>query len=179
MRIRELDAADIDRIGEVDRSELVVAEYLARPTANGLGLHLERVGLEPPQVVGPWTSEDIAHRVKLWQPEIDAGGCFFAVEEETQLKGFAILGPVAPDRSVELCALFVDAGCRRTGIGFRLLEAVEAWAREHGAGSLWCGSNRTESAVRFYITHGFCAIGVSDNSLVPHRLGDPVLAKPL
>ncbi len=41
------------------------------------------------------------------------------------------------------------------------------------------GSNATESAVDFCLKQGCEVIGLSENSLVRHRSGDPVFAKVL
>ncbi len=110
---------------------------------------------------------------------MDAGGCFLGAFRDSRLCAFGVIGPVKDDRSVELHALFVDAGCRRCGVGGLLLGKLERHARDCGAASIWCESNCTASAVEFYLKHGFCPITLNSNELVQHRVGDPVLAKSL
>lgn len=57
---------------------------------------------------------------------------------------------------VEIMALVVGEGCRREGIGRRLVERMETWARELGAEVIVVRSNtkRIESH-RFYPSLGF------------------------
>ena len=59
-------------------------------------------------------------------------------------------------RRVYVNYLAVQARCRSQGIGRRLMEAVEEWARDRGAQLLVTDTNlRSERAVRFYEQQGF------------------------
>jgi hypothetical protein len=58
-----------------------------------------------------------------------------------------------------------------------LLRELERLARRSGASSVWFGSNRTASAVEFYLKHGYRPISLNSNLLVQHRSGDPIMAK--
>lgn len=52
--------------------------------------------------------------------------------------------------------LVVDEAHRSDGVGARLLEAAEAWAREHGATTITVSSRVTrEGAHRFYAREGY------------------------
>jgi GNAT superfamily N-acetyltransferase len=55
------------------------------------------------------------------------------------------------DYRVEIGGLIVDERCRRSGIGRRLVQAIENWAEEHGAAelSVRCREERAESH-KFY-----------------------------
>lgn len=64
--------------------------------------------------------------------------------------GFTIMGPERRDGSAELCALFVDASHRRSGVGSLLMDGIEREAAERGIRRLFPYSNETESSVRFY-----------------------------
>ncbi len=68
---------------------------------------------------------------------------------------------------------------RRSRIGSRLMREVESMVHARGAKSMWLGSNRTASAVEFYLKQGYKVISLNSNELVAHRLGDPVFAKEL
>lgn len=177
--IRYLAADDFFLIAQVERSEANVADYLALPSEDGLGLRLSRVPVDPPLRIGPWDEAGVKTRIDWWRPEVEAGGFFIGAFRDKKLCGFGVLGPVKKDGSIELHALFVDAGCRRSGVGELLLKELERAATNRAAVSIWCASNRTASAVEFYLKHGYRPIGLNDNTLVPHRTGDPVLAKSL
>ena len=57
---------------------------------------------------------------------------------------------------VEIVALVVDTGLRRTGRGRRLLEAAERWARERGAAEVFLRSNvLRHEAHAFYPALGY------------------------
>lgn len=178
VRLERLGPRDLPRIGEVDRAELIEAEYLARPSRDGRSLTLERVPIDPPRQVESWTRTGIDARIGESKPRVKAGGVFLGALIGSKLIGFAVLGP-SERASVELCALFVDRHHRRLGVGSRLMERVEQVARDSGAESLWLGSNRTASAVEFYLKHGYAAISLNRNDLIAHRLGDPVFGKTL
>ncbi len=174
--LRRLDAGDLWRIGEVDRTERVEAEYLARQSKDGRSLTLERAELDPPLDIGSWPPRGIERRVAEWKPQVEAGGAFLGAILGSALVAFAVLGPPRQS-SAELCALFVDRKHRRLGLGGRLMREVERIARDSGATSIWLGSNRTASAVEFYLGHGCKAIGLRTDELVTHHPGDPVFAK--
>lgn len=178
VRLERLDADDLPRISEVDRAERVEAEYLARPTADGRGLALKRVALDPALEIPTWSEYGVEVRVREWRPQVEAGGVFEGAFLDSKLVGFGVLGPER-DASAEVCALFVDAGQRRAGVGGLLMARLEELARERGVRALWLGSNRTASSVEFYLKHGFGVISLNSNALVAHRPGDPVFAKSL
>ena len=175
---QRLRADDLPRIGEVDRSEVVEAEYRTRPSADGRSLGLERTPLDPPLEVGPWTAHGIDVRAREWKPHVEAGGVFLGALIGSRLVGFSIVAPPA-NGSSELAALFVDQRHRRTGLGTRLMRQSEEAAHELGAASMWLGSNRTASAVEFYLKHGFKAIRLSHGELTDRPPRDPIFAKTL
>lgn len=177
--LREMGVEELWMIEQVDRSERVEAEYVAERSPDGLSLRLRRVARIPPGETGPWDERGIERRVNLWRPELEKGGLFLGAFDGERFVGFGILGPKLRDGSAELCAVFVDANYRRKGIGSRLMEEIEKRARERGVAAVFIGSNRTESAVNFYLKHGCEVIALSDNLIVKHRSGDPVFAKKL
>lgn len=65
---------------------------------------------------------------------------------------------IESDYRVEIGGLIVDARARRQGVGRRLVERIETWAREHGAAelSVRCRDDRLE-AHEFYERLGFAA----------------------
>jgi GNAT superfamily N-acetyltransferase len=64
------------------------------------------------------------------------------------------------DPFARIIALVVDARVRRRGVGARLVEFAETWARERGAHRLMLNTNvRREDAHRFYESVGFSRTG--------------------
>jgi len=179
IELREMRVEEIGMIEQVDRSERVEAKYVAERSADGMGLRLRKVLKVPPGETGPWGERGVEERINLWRPELEKGGVMVGAFEGERLVGFGILGRKLRDGSAEMCALFVGAGYRRSGIGSRLMGEMERIGRERGVSALFIGSNATESAVDFYLKQGCEVIGLSDNSLIRHRTGDPVFAKRL
>ena len=101
----------------------------------------------------------------------------FAAEQDGRLAGFAILGPEQRDESVEMSALFVDAGRRGTGVGSRLFDMAAERSRERGHAAMVIHSNPTVSTVDFYMRRGAAVIGMLDRRVVSHLEGDVILAK--
>ena len=177
--LREQRVEDLHRIGEVDRTETVVARHLARRSSDGLSLTLTRFVKDPPGYQPPWDERAVEHRVNLWRPELEQGGLFLGAFDGEKLAGFAILGHKHNDESAELAAVFVDAGCRRTGLGSILVREIEERARKLNIRSLFIHANWTESAVMFCLKHGYQVLALCDNSDVGHKKGDPEFVKAL
>ncbi len=67
--------------------------------------------------------------------------------------------PVAHDRVAEVAGLVVDTTCRGTGVGKRLMEAAENWARTKGLSHVFLRSNVIrEPAHKFYENLGYTRI---------------------
>ena len=179
MDIRPMQPEELERIAEVNRAELVNAQYQAAASPDGRGLVLQKVSQSPPVRISPWGPTDVEQRIAAWRPAVAAGGVMIGALSEGRLVGFAVLGPRQDDKTAELLALFVDAARRRRGIGSLLLEEVERRARQQGAAAVFTASNRTASAVDFYLKQGYHAISLKSDLAVCQRLTDPVFAKRL
>ncbi|MCB0213895.1 MAG: GNAT family N-acetyltransferase [Anaerolineae bacterium] len=179
IEVKTLQKIDFDLLKQVDRTEQVDILYGARPLSNQLGLELYPIHQEPVMAIPPWSDEGIASRISKWQPEIERGGRLLAALAGQKVVGFGIVGPKHKDGSVELCALFVSSEARQSGIGTRLFQQLEEWAKAQGATSLLIYSNPTQSAVDFYRKQQCTIIGLADKRLVSHLSWDVVFAKPL
>jgi N-acetylglutamate synthase-like GNAT family acetyltransferase len=94
--------------------------------------------------------QDGSHAVYVAQNETDAVVGWLHV--------FALY-PVAHDRVAEIAGLVVDATCRSSGVGKRLMEAAEHWARGKGLSAVVLRSNVIrESAHKFYEKLGYTRI---------------------
>jgi GNAT superfamily N-acetyltransferase len=89
-------------------------------------------------------------------PVLAEGGTMLgAFDDDGGLVGFAVLRYGLAERMAQLDAMFVSNGYRRRGIATRLLARVVALARADGADWLYVSATPSESAVGFYLSHGF------------------------
>jgi GNAT superfamily N-acetyltransferase len=150
--IRHLAASELDRIGEIDRSEHVTEEYAYR---GGL---LERRAVDVR--VPPWSrSGDHEHsvqgRVDAWHPILARGGTLVGAFDAETLAGFAIYRPNLAVQLANLSALYVSRSYRRKGVGSLLTREVARLARADGARRLYVSATPSVPTVEFYRSQGF------------------------
>jgi ribosomal protein S18 acetylase RimI-like enzyme len=179
MKYREMQANEMSRIGEVNREELVSAEYVSIPDPSGFGLKLIRSEIPSPAQTPHWNKQGIEGRAKSWKPFVEQGGFFYGAFDKDQLVGFVILGPKRRDDSGEIVALFVDRDHRRVGIASELMRKAEEEAKNKGISSLFLYSNPTESSVNFYLRSGYQVVGLISKEIVRSLPGDVLMAKHL
>jgi ribosomal protein S18 acetylase RimI-like enzyme len=87
----------------------------------------------------------------------------FVAAADAGLAGYARISVASPPAcvgdsgAVELAQLYVDAAYQGRGLGARLLAAASAAAAE---APIWlCAWEQNERALRFYMRHGFMAVG--------------------
>ena len=177
--IRKIDKKDIRVIASVNREETIEANYIARPSADGRGLALQRVPCAPPIEVSRWDEEDVEKRIGWWAPELAKGGAMLGAFAKERLTGFAVAGHTRADGTAELSAIFVDRDYRGKGIGSSLMRAAEDQARERGIRAMYIMSVPTAHTVDFYTAQGYRIISIIDKSLTPGLPWDVVLAKQL
>lgn len=85
---------------------------------------------------------------------LETGGEFLVAERDGRLVG---MGGLAVDGDEgELFRMRVATDCQREGVGSRLLDALEAAARERGAARLYAETARRQSAaLAFYPANGY------------------------
>ena len=109
----------------------------------------------------PASAERIAARFRDMAGDVDAG-VFVAVSPDGSLAGWIhVCGrrSLESDPHAEIAGLVIDAARRRQGIGRRLVDAAETWARRHGYSYLKVRSNVTRDvAHEFYGGLGFTRI---------------------
>ena len=150
--IRKLANDDISRAGEIDRSEHITTGYVFR---NGV-LESQQVDWHVPR----WSTDasvgfNVHSRIEGWKQVLDRGGVLLGALEGERLAGFAVMLPELSEGMAQLAALFVDRAYRRQGLATRLVNEVESLARGAGARHLYVSAIPSESAVGFYIKHGF------------------------
>ncbi len=150
--IRELPHTDLQRIAEIDRSEHVKREFEIQ---NG------KLVSKPVDCHIPNWSDDPSHdfsvhtQIRQWAPVLEKGGVLLGAFEGDNLAGLAILRYRLTKNMAQLAFLHVSNGYRRKGIGTRLTEEVIRLARTSGACTLYVSATPSESAVGFYLSHGF------------------------
>lgn len=104
------------------------------------------------------TEDDATWQRRTERPDWMA---FVAIAEHGRFVGMANGGP-APDHpeAAGVYGMWVAPEARGHGLGRRLLEAVEGWAREAGYGLIGLGVTTTnEPAIRLYESSGYVDLG--------------------
>ena len=108
----------------------------------------------------PSSSEQVLVRLRVL-PQ-DGSHAVYVAEKEDGLVGWVHVYehlPVCHDRVAEIAGLVVDAACRGSGVGKRLMEAAENWARGKGLSTVVLRSNVIrEAAHKFYEVLGYTRI---------------------
>jgi N-acetylglutamate synthase-like GNAT family acetyltransferase len=109
----------------------------------------------------PSTTEQALVRLRTL-PQNGTHAVYVAENEQHAVVGWVHVYehlPVCHDRVAEVAGLVVDATCRGTGVGKRLMEAAEHWAREKGLSAVFLRSNVIrEPAHKFYEKLGYARI---------------------
>jgi ribosomal protein S18 acetylase RimI-like enzyme len=147
--IRELPAEDINRIGEIDRSEYIASAYKVE---DGVLQNVEHTFDVP-----SWNADEVAENIAYWLPELQNGGVLLGAFVDERFVGFAILGHrlFGDDHDqMQLVALYVSKDFRRQGIASQLTEEVSRLAKARGAKYLYISATESQSAVGFYTSRG-------------------------
>jgi GNAT superfamily N-acetyltransferase len=149
---QRLAAADLARIGEIDRSEKIEAVYVQ----HGSRLE-ERAGDFSARA---WFSEgegehSVAHQRAECERHLAAGGIALGAFADGRLVGIGIVTPhIRPDVA-QFAFLHVSNGYRDRGIGGDLSEELDRIAREHGDTTMVVSATPSLNTVRFYRRQGF------------------------
>ncbi len=144
--------AELDRIGEIDRTEEISQDYVSEDG----DLHLKDVHWSVP----PWTQDgqgdhSVPGKIAAWRPWLDEGGTMFGAFDGEALVGFAIYRPHLSPGMAQLAVLHVSRHYRRQGIGAALVRKAIDSARSDGATQLYVSSAPTKATVEFYQSLGF------------------------
>jgi GNAT superfamily N-acetyltransferase len=129
--------------------------YAVRPPAPG---DFERMAQLAAQLGYPCRPEDVANRLREMR-DSRQHAVFVAQRDDGQIVGWIgthIFRSVVLDAIAEISGLVVDEDSRSRGVGRRLLDAAEEWARSVGNTALWVRSNAVRGrAHRFYRSNGY------------------------
>ncbi len=150
--IRWMEPTEVDRIREIDRSEIIRVGYV-----------LKARKLRPMDVVWDtpnWDLEgdqehSIAHQIEFCQSHLEAGGQMIGAFAEDRLVGIGVLRYEVRPGIAQLAFLHVSNGYRRQGIASRLTQEIIAAAQSHGALRMYVSATPSGSAVGFYQSQGF------------------------
>ncbi|MBV7330824.1 GNAT family N-acetyltransferase [Chloroflexi bacterium TSY] len=179
MNYREMTVDEISRIGEVNREEVIEAEYVAEPDGSGFGIVAKLRHLDPPKRNPAWGKVGTEKRIRIWKPALDQGGCMIGAFHQDRLTGFVILGPARSDQSAEIVALFIDRDFRRKGIGSELMDRAVKKAQDREILALYLYANPTVASANFYLKKGFDITGLISKQIVANLPGDILMAKRL
>jgi predicted N-acetyltransferase YhbS len=149
---RQLVAADLARIGDIDRSERIETLYVQR------GSRLE-------EKHGDWSAaawlregegpHSISHQRAECQRHLAAGGIALGAFADGQLVGIGVVTPHIRPGIAQLAFLHVSNTYRARGVGGHLSRELERLALEHGDTRMVVSATPSLNTVRFYQRRGF------------------------
>jgi len=175
--IRPMEADEINRLGEIDRTEHITVDYRYEDGA------LKEVEVD--FKVPPWYAEgdgghSIRKKINAWRPYLEKdGGLMFGAFDGERLVGLVILRPRLTKDMAELAVLHISHGYRDKGIGTRLTEKVCSLASEMGATSIYVSASQTKTTVDFYMRRGFELAKVLNRELYEREPDDIHMVKEL
>ncbi len=149
---RRLVAADLARIGEIDRTERIDTLYVQHGTRLDV-----RVG---DWSAPPWSDEgegehSVAHQRAECERHLAVGGVAVGAFADERLVGIGLVTPHVRPGIAQLAFLHVSDGYRGAGIGGRLSGELERIAREAGDTAMVVSATPSVNTVRFYLRRGF------------------------
>ncbi len=149
---RQLLAADLARIGEIDRTERIETIYVQR----GARLEEQAGDWSSP----PWSSEgegehSVAHQRAECERHLAAGALALGAFDSDRLVAIGLVTPHVRPGIAQLAFLHVSDGYRGRGVGARLTEELERLAREAGDSAMVVSATPSANTVRFYLGLGF------------------------
>src|SRR5262245_53431360 len=149
---RLLERDDLDRIGDIDRTETIDTLYVQR------GAELEELkgDFSAPAWPADGTGEhSVTAQRQACEAYLDAGGTALGAFVGTRLVGIGIVKPHMRPGIAQLAYLHVSAGERGGGVGATLTAELERLAREAGDTSMVVSATPSENTVRFYRGRGY------------------------
>jgi predicted N-acetyltransferase YhbS len=149
---RRLAAEELDRLGEIDRTERIDTLYVQ----HGRELE-ERLGdwSAPPWFREGTGEHSVAHQIQECRRHVAAGGIALGAFADERLVGIGIVTPHVRPGIAQLAFLHVSSGYRDRGVGGRLSDALEQVARDAGDMTIVVSATPSLNTVRFYRRRGF------------------------
>lgn len=152
IEIRKLDPSDITRLAEIHRAEEITLGYVQK----GEELTEKEVDWKVPDwpVDGP-DNFSVNGLIKSIKPYLAQGAVLLGALDGDRLAGIAVLRYKLTESVAQLALLHVSREYRRQGIGSLLTGEMIRLAREDGARQMYVSATPSQSAVGFYLSHGF------------------------
>jgi len=160
--IRRLRSDEIEKIHELDRSEIIRIGY----RQEGAELIEFPVCWDDDGWVEGDGEHSFGRMIRGAEELMDLAGTAFGAFDEDRLVGIAIYRPRLTETTGQLGLLHVSNGYRRRGIASRLFDEVCTLARADGAERLYVSATPSESAVGFYLAKGFTPTSTADPELL-------------
>jgi GNAT superfamily N-acetyltransferase len=161
---RPLSRADIERLPEIDRSEVSEQRYEVRDGALVLfDEHVER---------SRWTQEYYDARLPRLYASVDHDGCGWSVFWNDRLAAISVLDGRwigAGLDMLDLTFIHVTRELRGSGVGGELVDRTAALARARGAKRMYVSASNSRKTVDFYLRRGMQLAAPPDPAL--HAIG--------
>jgi ribosomal protein S18 acetylase RimI-like enzyme len=149
---RWMGPEEIGRIAEIDRAEQVRIGYEVQEGE----LSKLHVQWDIPNFIHEGKGEHtLQEQIDFCQGHLDRGGIMIGAFQGEALVGIGLLQPEIRDGLAQLAYLHVSSGYRRLGVGSRLMEEMLKEAKNRRSERIYVSATPTESAVGFYLSHGF------------------------
>ena len=187
---RHMQPAELDRLGEIDRSEIVTNIYVQQGEA--------LVETKQPCDVPPWSptgthAHSVPDQIGFCQWQVSRGASVFGAFDGERLVGIGLVTPhirsgmghirsgmdhIRPGIAL-LSYLYVSHGYRGRGVGRRLVAELERIAREAGDTQMVVSATPTVRTVRFYMSCGYAPMAQPLPELFEEEPEDVHLSKQL
>ena len=150
---RRLAAADLERVGDIDRTERIDTLYVQ----HGRALE-QRTGGDwsaPPWLTEGTGEHSVAHQIAECNRHLAAGGIALGAFAADRLVGIGIVTPHIRPGIAQLAFLHVSDGYRGRGVGGRLSDELEQLARGGGDTTIVVSATPSRNTVRFYRRRGY------------------------
>ena len=150
MEYRLLKKKELNRLGEIDRTETIENIYHYKEGK----LELVKEFYEIPK----WSREQEENHISTLNNIYRRGGFIFGAFDKLNLVGIISLESEFIGRNkdqLNLAGLWVSKAYRKLGVGKTLVELVKEKALEMGAKKLYVSATPSENTVHFYMNRGF------------------------
>ena len=173
---RAMQPAELDRLGEIDRTERVTRAYVQ-----------ERDALKEIEVdwdVEPWSpagthAHSVPDQIGFCRWHVSRGASVFGGFDGERLVGIGLVTPHIRPGIAQLAYLHVSHGYRGRGVGRRLVAELERIARESGDTQMVVSATPTVRTVHFYMSCGYALMAEPLPELFAEEPEDVHLSKGL
>ena len=147
-----MTAADLELLADIDRSEYINKAYVQ----SGDELIVRKVDWQVPDWLEDGQGEHSLYHINSFCSEyLDYSAFMLGAFIEDSLAGAGLMRPNIRPKMAQLAFLHVSSTSRRLGIASQLTKELIAKAEDQGAKQIYVSATPSESAVGFYLSHGF------------------------